>query len=234
MVVNPRVLKRSFILLATILTLAACQDDPPPDDPPPPEPEPPRVEATIEEYAVKGDDCDEVRSALFPVEGSHPGKTICEPEIPAFGFSAGADAAGNCVLTLGNVDTSYTIRIRLPKWDAPEDADTRCFDKFIEDLRRHENAHADVCRENMPKKLDAAKAAIDGLEVRLEGPCEVQDGQVNLSEAQGKQLDEAVAAALGAAQPYKDASEASDNAQDAVDKDDSLKAVLNCDCPKGE
>ena len=65
MVVNPRVLKRSFILLATILTLAACQDDPPPDDPPPPEPEPPRVEATIEEYAVKGDDCDEVRSALL-------------------------------------------------------------------------------------------------------------------------------------------------------------------------
>ena len=89
MVVNPRVLKRSFILLATILTLAACQDDPPPDDPPPPEPEPPRVETTIEEYAVKGDDCDEVRSALFPVAGSHPGKTICEPEIPAFGFSAG-------------------------------------------------------------------------------------------------------------------------------------------------
>ena len=89
------------------------------------------------------------------------------------------------MLTLGNVDTSYTIRIRLLKWDAPEDADTRCFDKFIEDLRRHENAHADVCRENMPKKLDAAKAAIDGLEVRLEGPCEVQDGQVNLSEAQG-------------------------------------------------
>jgi predicted secreted Zn-dependent protease len=229
---NSRVLKPWFVVLAMVLTIAACNGDPEPDDPAPaPQPEPERVDATIEEYAVEGEDCDEVRTALFPEDGSHPGKINCEPLIPRFGFSARTDTDGNCVLTLGNVDTSYTIRIRVPKWDAPQGADTRCFDKFIEDLRRHEDAHADVCREHMPMKLEAAKAAIDGLDVPLEGECEVEEGQINLSEAQEKQLDEAVDAALAAAQPYKDACEALDGAQDAIDEDASLDAVLDCDCP---
>ena len=178
---------------------------------------------------VKGDDCDEVSDALFPEEGSHPGKTICEPLVPAYGFSARTDDDGNCVLTLGNLDTSYTIKIRLPKWDAPEGADTRCYDKFIEDLRRHEEAHAEVCREHMPTKLEAAKEALDGLEVPLEGACEVDNGQIILSDAQEKQLDEAEAAALAAAKPYKDACEALDAAQEAIEADDSLNAVLDCE-----
>ncbi len=227
-------LKPLSVALAVVLAVAACGGDPEPGEPAPapaPQPEPERVEATIEEYPVKGDDCDEVSDALFPEEGSHPGKTICEPLVPAYGFSARTDDDGNCVLTLGNLDTSYTIKIRLPKWDAPEGADTRCYDKFIEDLRRHEEAHAEVCREHMPTKLEAAKEALDGLEVPLEGACEVDNGQIILSDAQEKQLDEAEAAALAAAKPYKDACEALDAAQEAIEADDSLNAVLDCDCP---
>jgi hypothetical protein len=224
---------RPVLLVLCIASIVACTDDTGPnqqdegetgetgDDPP----------AKFETYAVEGEDCDAVRMALFPAADSHPGMITCGLSYP-YGFTAAPGTNESWELTLGNVMTSYDITIRLPQWNAPEGADTRCWEQFITALTKHEEAHADVCRQHIPAKLMAIAAALEGKKVQLEGPCEVDGaGQVILSEAQGDALDAAVQMCIAQNAAVMMACMTYDAAQDAVDNDPAFAAILDCNCP---